>query len=215
MNIVPWILNKKPAKTPGILWVSYGSNVKTPLCKFGQNHLRVLISLWFAEVSPAKSESCWSGEWPGLVAAPLAMLKWVQSASDRKQSILVFHTFRLKVWVWGRKDDTFSILLMEEIRLTSLFMGNLRGPPPPMPRLPPGNSRPYDQGFPWFISRISHVVIGSLGLPYHERTILTNMMDLVHWGVAWLGGGNSNEQWKKPWLFRVYRGLYYPVIWEL
>ena len=25
MNIVPWILNKKPAKTPGILWVSYGT----------------------------------------------------------------------------------------------------------------------------------------------------------------------------------------------
>ena len=23
------------------------------------------------------------------------------------------------------------------------------------------------------------------------------------------------EQWKKPWLFTVYRGLYYPIIWGL
>ena len=25
----------------------------------------------------------------------------------------------------------------------------------------------------------------------------------------------SQEQWKKPWLFRVCRGLYYPVLWRL
>jgi len=26
---------------------------------------------------------------------------------------------------------------------------------------------------------------------------------------------SSFERWKKPWLFRVYRGLYYPVMWGL
>ena len=37
--------------------------------------------------------------------------------------------------------------------------------------------------------------------------------------VRWNKVSNKNhlaglyEQWKKPWLFRLYRGLYYPIIW--
>ena len=32
-------------------------------------------------------------------------------------------------------------------------------------------------------------------------------------GVSWSSRLSiSGDQWKKPWLFRVYRGLYYPVI---
>ena len=30
-----------------------------------------------------------------------------------------------------------------------------------------------------------------------------------------VGGEWTNEQWTKPWLFGVYRGLYYPVMWGL
>ena len=32
------------------------------------------------------------------------------------------------------------------------------------------------------------------------------------WGHSF---SESNEQWKKAWLFRVFRGLYYPVMWGL
>ena len=37
-------------------------------------------------------------------------------------------------------------------------------------------------------------------------------------GVSGFGIAITSEQWKKPWLLRLYRGLYYPiypVIWGL
>ena len=40
----------------------------------------------------------------------------------------------------------------------------------------------------------------------------------IHWWSSVLAGSKllTNEQWKKPpWLFRLYRGLYYPTIWGL
>ena len=38
----------------------------------------------------------------------------------------------------------------------------------------------------------------------------------VPWSTkASVVGRNPSEQWKKPWLFTAYRGLYYPIIWGL
>ena len=47
------------------------------------------------------------------------------------------------------------------------------------------------------------------GIPSLPRMLLEKWAPV--WG--WKYPSETNEQWKKPWLFRLYRGLYYPILW--
>ena len=44
----------------------------------------------------------------------------------------------------------------------------------------------------------------------------SSSLDVTHiCDVTFFNPTKSNEKWRKTWLFRIYRGLYYPVLWWL